>query len=52
MTPLCQTLSNVLEMSKKKPLIPIGGLSSKDLCISCIMLKICEVQESPGAKSD
>ena len=29
----------------------IGGLSN-DFCISCITLKICQVQESSGRKTD
>ena len=38
-------------MSKKTPLTSISGLS-KDFCISCIILKICEVQEWSGRKPD
>ena len=39
-------------MSKKRPLTCIGGLTSNDFCISCIILKSCQVQESPGRKPD
>ena len=39
-------------MSKKTPLTYIGELSSNDFWISCIILKSCEVQKSPGRKSD
>ena len=37
-------------MFKKIPLT--GGLSSNDFCISSIVLKSCEVQESLGRKPD
>ena len=51
MSPLCQALSNALEMSKKIPLTFMGGLSLNDFCISCVILKKCEVQELPGRKA-
>ena len=39
-------------MSKKTPVTYIGGISSNDFCVSCIILKSCEVQKSPGRNPD
>ena len=35
-----------LRDSKTMPVTSVGGLSSNDLCISCIILNSCELQES------
>ena len=43
----CQRLLRCL---KKVPLTTTEGLLSKDLYISCVMEKSCEVQESPSEK--
>ena len=48
--PLCQTLSNAFEISRKMPLT--SNPSSKDLHISCVIDKCWLIQESPGLKPD
>ena len=40
------------EMSIKVPLTSTEELQSKDLHISCVMERSCEMQESPGKKPD
>ena len=39
-------------MSIKVPLTSTEGLQSKDLYISCVMERSCEMQESPVKKPD
>ena len=48
--PLCQTLSNTFEISRKTPLTL--NPSSGELCISWVIDKGWLTQESPGLKLD
>lgn len=49
-SPLCQTLSSALEMSKKTALTSIGGLLSNEILFFMYYTKSCEVQQSPEIK--
>ena len=53
-SPLCQTLSKALGISKKTPLTSIAGLQSKKIInfISCTIDNNWEIQGSPCKKPD
>ena len=48
---MSQTLSKAFEMSRNTPL-KSSALSSKAVCISCIIESSCAIHESPGRKPD
>ena len=50
--PSCQTLSNVLDISKKTPLTSTVWFSSNAVCISWIFDSNWAIHESPGRKPD
>ena len=51
-SPLYQTLSKALEISRKIPLKSSGEVQSNDVWISWVIDSSYEIQESPGMKPD